>query len=71
MLRIKAGLPFVMQDNLETTLHIAVLKKIKQKKVFSYFCTVPQITRRMVKTDAKCLPIVGETVGSTRPTAVC
>jgi len=29
MLRIKAGLPFVMQDNLETTLHIAVLKKIK------------------------------------------
>ena len=41
-----------MQDNLETTLHIAVLKKIKQK-IFSDFSRVPQIHKTYGKDRCK------------------
>lgn len=43
MLRINDGSPFIMQDNLETTLQIAVLKKIKQKRSSPTLFRIPQI----------------------------
>jgi len=72
MLTINAVSPLIMQDNFEMTLHIAVFKNIKQKKVYSNFSRVPRIHTTYGKERCKnVLPIVEETAGSTRPTAVC
>jgi len=37
MITINAGSPLIMQDNFETTLHIAVFMNIKQKSLLQLF----------------------------------